>query len=181
MFANADSKKWSTLKGRKILDVPLLTCLPLLRSPLFKILSNTKKYSNFLFFFIDKTTFSIADSRFSSAVLQVHRRGKYFWLQMNQPPHPVFHFGMTGNFKVSSFSHIHPFLSPLFLSPLPSLSSQQFDQDMSEVLKHDDEKKRNLKENEDEPDPKDEVVGLHARTTAPLQFCPFYCSSARLF
>ena len=29
-------------------------------------------------------------------VKDVGRLGKYFWLQMESPPHPLFHFGMTG-------------------------------------------------------------------------------------
>ncbi|KAL9048668.1 MAG: hypothetical protein Q9162_007606 [Coniocarpon cinnabarinum] len=32
-------------------------------------------------------------------VKDVGRLGKYFWLEMDKPPHPVFHFGMTGWIK----------------------------------------------------------------------------------
>jgi formamidopyrimidine-DNA glycosylase len=31
-------------------------------------------------------------------VIAVHRRGKQLWFELNQPPHPLFHFGMTGAF-----------------------------------------------------------------------------------
>jgi formamidopyrimidine-DNA glycosylase len=33
-------------------------------------------------------------------VLDAGRQGKYFWLIMSSPPHPVFHFGMTGWFHI---------------------------------------------------------------------------------
>jgi formamidopyrimidine-DNA glycosylase len=33
-------------------------------------------------------------------VRAVHRRGKYIWLQLDEPPLPLFHFGMTGSFRV---------------------------------------------------------------------------------
>lgn len=32
-------------------------------------------------------------------VLGTDRRGKYAWLILDRPPHPVFHFGMTGRFE----------------------------------------------------------------------------------
>ncbi len=31
-------------------------------------------------------------------VLAVHRRGKQLWFELDQSPHPLFHFGMTGAF-----------------------------------------------------------------------------------
>ncbi|MAE59967.1 MAG: hypothetical protein CMJ49_01270 [Planctomycetaceae bacterium] len=33
-------------------------------------------------------------------VVAALRRGKQLWLQLDQPPHPLFHFGMTGSFIV---------------------------------------------------------------------------------
>lgn len=33
-------------------------------------------------------------------VLQVRRWGKQLWFELDQPPHPLFHFGMTGAFRV---------------------------------------------------------------------------------
>jgi formamidopyrimidine-DNA glycosylase len=32
-------------------------------------------------------------------VLAVHRRGKQLWFELDQAPHPLFHFGMTGSFR----------------------------------------------------------------------------------
>lgn len=29
-------------------------------------------------------------------VQDAHQQGKYFWLEMDKPPHPLMHFGMTG-------------------------------------------------------------------------------------
>lgn len=45
-------------------------------------------------------------------VLGVHRRGKQLWFDLDQAPHPLFHFGMTGAFRV-------PDLAPLPLSSGP--------------------------------------------------------------
>ncbi|KAL2069590.1 hypothetical protein VTL71DRAFT_14269 [Oculimacula yallundae] len=33
-------------------------------------------------------------------VLEAGQQGKYFWMIMSSPPHPVFHFGMTGWFHI---------------------------------------------------------------------------------
>ncbi|MCJ1478987.1 hypothetical protein MMC13_007671 [Lambiella insularis] len=33
-------------------------------------------------------------------VLDAKQQGKYFWLEMSSPPHPLMHFGMTGWFKI---------------------------------------------------------------------------------
>ena len=33
-------------------------------------------------------------------VLGTGRKGKYFWLLLDQPPHPVFHFGMSGRLEI---------------------------------------------------------------------------------
>ncbi|MFQ6022353.1 MAG: Fpg/Nei family DNA glycosylase [Acidiferrobacterales bacterium] len=35
-------------------------------------------------------------------VLAVCRRGKQLWFQLDRPPHPLFHFGMTGAFRIPS-------------------------------------------------------------------------------
>lgn len=32
-------------------------------------------------------------------VVAVHRRGKQLWFELDQAPHPLFHFGMTGSFR----------------------------------------------------------------------------------
>ncbi len=46
---------------------------------------------------------SVSPAAFQSAlrhkrVLAVHRRGKQLWFKLDQAPHPLFHFGMTGAF-----------------------------------------------------------------------------------
>ncbi|KAK2627781.1 hypothetical protein QTJ16_002427 [Diplocarpon rosae] len=42
-------------------------------------------------------------------VLNAGQQGKYFWLIMSSPPHPVFHFGMTGWFYIKGEpSHHRP-------------------------------------------------------------------------
>jgi formamidopyrimidine-DNA glycosylase len=33
-------------------------------------------------------------------VQSVHRRGKHLWFELDRAPHPLFHFGMTGSFRV---------------------------------------------------------------------------------
>jgi formamidopyrimidine-DNA glycosylase len=35
-------------------------------------------------------------------VVGAKQQGKYFWLEMNKPPHPLMHFGMTGWMKFSN-------------------------------------------------------------------------------
>lgn len=32
-------------------------------------------------------------------VLDARQQGKYFWLVMDQPPHPLMHFGMSGTYS----------------------------------------------------------------------------------
>lgn len=40
----------------------------------------------------------------------VHRRGKQLWMTLDQPPHPLFHFGMTGSFQAyTDESERHPY------------------------------------------------------------------------
>ncbi len=55
----------------------------------------------------------ISPRRFAAAVrgctvIAVHRRGKHLWLRLDQPPHPVLHFGMTGAFSVYRQRHDRP-------------------------------------------------------------------------
>ena len=53
----------------------------------------------------DRIVFESADSRRWRAALQgkrvraARRWGKQLWLELTAPPHPLFHFGMTGGFK----------------------------------------------------------------------------------
>jgi formamidopyrimidine-DNA glycosylase len=35
-------------------------------------------------------------------ILDAKQQGKYFWLEMDSPPHPVMHFGMSGWMKFST-------------------------------------------------------------------------------
>ena len=39
-------------------------------------------------------------------VHQIHRHGKYLWWEMDTPPHPVFHLGMTGHFASPGLENI---------------------------------------------------------------------------
>lgn len=39
-------------------------------------------------------------------VIQIHRHGKYLWWEMDKPPHPVFHLGMTGHFVSPGLENI---------------------------------------------------------------------------
>ncbi|KAF8862228.1 hypothetical protein BDZ45DRAFT_723352 [Acephala macrosclerotiorum] len=43
-------------------------------------------------------------------VMSAGQQGKYFWLTMSSPPHPVFHFGMTGWFYIRGepLAHYRP-------------------------------------------------------------------------
>ena len=36
------------------------------------------------------------------SVVDAGQQGKYFWIVMSSPPHPVMHFGMTGWLKIKS-------------------------------------------------------------------------------
>ncbi|KAF2813247.1 uncharacterized protein BDZ99DRAFT_438256 [Mytilinidion resinicola] len=40
-------------------------------------------------------------------VLDARQQGKYFWLVMSSPPHPLMHFGMTGWIKFSNDDNAH--------------------------------------------------------------------------
>jgi formamidopyrimidine-DNA glycosylase len=48
-------------------------------------------------------------ARLRGATVQaVHRRGKYIWMELDETPHPLFHFGMTGSFRVYRDSRERP-------------------------------------------------------------------------
>jgi len=48
-------------------------------------------------------------TRLRGALVQAaHRRGKYIWLELDRPPHPVFHFGMTGSFHTYRDAEARP-------------------------------------------------------------------------
>ncbi|KAE8453209.1 hypothetical protein EG329_011276 [Mollisiaceae sp. DMI_Dod_QoI] len=40
-------------------------------------------------------------------VISAGQQGKYFWLTMSSPPHPVFHFGMTGWLYIKGEPSVH--------------------------------------------------------------------------
>ena len=39
-------------------------------------------------------------------VVEVHRHGKQLWFELDQPPMPLFHYGMTGAFHVPGGEHL---------------------------------------------------------------------------
>lgn len=49
-------------------------------------------------------------------VLAVKRRGKQLWFELDRAPHPLFHFGMTGAFRVPHLEDL-----PLAARPRPEL------------------------------------------------------------
>jgi formamidopyrimidine-DNA glycosylase len=54
----------------------------------------------------DRIVFAgVSAPRFAAAlrgrrVLKVHRKGKQLWMQLDERPFPLFHFGMTGSFQI---------------------------------------------------------------------------------
>jgi formamidopyrimidine-DNA glycosylase len=54
----------------------------------------------------DRIVFAgVSSARFARAlrdrlVQKVHRKGKHLWMQLDQRPWPLFHFGMTGSFEL---------------------------------------------------------------------------------
>jgi formamidopyrimidine-DNA glycosylase len=47
----------------------------------------------------------VSPARFAASlrgrrVLSVHRKGKHLWMQLDERPFPLFHFGMTGSFEI---------------------------------------------------------------------------------
>jgi formamidopyrimidine-DNA glycosylase len=43
---------------------------------------------------------AVEDALIGRTVIGTGRKGKYFWLLLDQPPHPVFHFGMSGHLLI---------------------------------------------------------------------------------
>ncbi|MEZ6194692.1 MAG: DNA-formamidopyrimidine glycosylase family protein [Planctomycetota bacterium] len=50
-------------------------------------------------------------------VVAVRRRGKQLWFEMDAPPHPLFHFGMTGAFVVPGGEHLRLATGPREADP----------------------------------------------------------------
>ena len=41
----------------------------------------------------------VAEAVRGATVLDVHRRGKYLWFELDRPPSPLLHLGMSGSFQ----------------------------------------------------------------------------------
>ncbi len=54
--------------------------------------------------FMNCTPAVFADSLFNRKILDIKRHGKYLWFEMadRQPLTPIFHFGMSGGFRIKS-------------------------------------------------------------------------------
>jgi formamidopyrimidine-DNA glycosylase len=55
----------------------------------------------------------VSPRRFAAAltgrrVVAVRRKGKHLWLELDQRPWPLFHFGMTGSFEIYRAPHARP-------------------------------------------------------------------------
>ncbi|KAL2161984.1 hypothetical protein VTH06DRAFT_7769 [Thermothelomyces fergusii] len=61
-----------------------------------KIKSATAVEDNNVFGKVGTTGAEVARALTGKKVLSAGTQGKYFWLVLDQPPHPVMHFGMTG-------------------------------------------------------------------------------------
>ncbi|CAM9735288.1 unnamed protein product [Ectocarpus fasciculatus] len=48
----------------------------------------------------DMTAKSLKDTLEGRKIVELRRRGKQMWFVLDKPPHPLFHFGMTGAFTV---------------------------------------------------------------------------------
>ncbi|CAN0078826.1 unnamed protein product, partial [Ectocarpus sp. 13 AM-2016] len=48
----------------------------------------------------DVTAKSLKDTLEGRKIVELRRRGKQMWFVLDKPPHPLFHFGMTGAFTV---------------------------------------------------------------------------------
>ncbi len=54
------------------------------------------------------------DALVGKRVVEVCRRGKHIWFRLDTPPHPLFHFGMTGAFRLPEVADL-----PLAARPSP--------------------------------------------------------------
>jgi len=63
-----------------------------------KTITSVSTQPDALVFTVDTTKFE--KKLTNRKVLQVRRKGKYLWLELDKPPFPTFHFGMTGKFEV---------------------------------------------------------------------------------
>ncbi|KAA6410979.1 MAG: formamidopyrimidine-DNA glycosylase [Lasallia pustulata] len=49
---------------------------------------------------VDTTAAAFEEALTGKKIVGAGQQGKYFWLVMSSPPHPLFHFGMTGWWKI---------------------------------------------------------------------------------
>ncbi|KAK6495346.1 hypothetical protein TWF481_003370 [Arthrobotrys musiformis] len=57
--------------------------------------------------FKDTTSSAFVKAMTGKKVVEAKQQGKYFWIEMDSPPHPVMHFGMTGWITFSKAPEAH--------------------------------------------------------------------------
>ncbi|EGX53273.1 hypothetical protein AOL_s00006g139 [Orbilia oligospora ATCC 24927] len=57
--------------------------------------------------FKDTTSSAFVKAMLGKKVVEAKQQGKYFWIEMDSPPHPVMHFGMTGWITFSKAPEAH--------------------------------------------------------------------------
>ncbi|RVD84338.1 uncharacterized protein DFL_006090 [Arthrobotrys flagrans] len=57
--------------------------------------------------FKDTTSSAFVKAMLGKRVVEAKQQGKYFWIEMDSPPHPVMHFGMTGWITFSKAPEAH--------------------------------------------------------------------------
>ncbi|KAK6531411.1 hypothetical protein TWF281_008216 [Arthrobotrys megalospora] len=57
--------------------------------------------------FKDTTASAFTKAMLGKTVVQAKQQGKYFWIEMSSPPHPLMHFGMTGWITFSKAPEAH--------------------------------------------------------------------------
>jgi formamidopyrimidine-DNA glycosylase len=76
---NARRRAQAALSGRRIVEVAVIA------DPIV---------------FAGVTAARFASSLRGRLVVKVHRKGKQLWMQLDERPFPLFHFGMTGSFEI---------------------------------------------------------------------------------
>ncbi|KAI9193359.1 DNA glycosylase/AP lyase [Polychytrium aggregatum] len=61
---------------------------------------DAEAYPDDLVFVHPTTPSGFVSSLKNKRIVATHRRGKLFFIELDQPPHPVFHFGMTGSIQI---------------------------------------------------------------------------------
>ncbi|KAF3078651.1 hypothetical protein TWF102_003293 [Orbilia oligospora] len=57
--------------------------------------------------FKDTTSSAFVKAMLGRKIVEAKQQGKYFWIEMDSPPHPVMHFGMTGWITFSKAPEAH--------------------------------------------------------------------------